>query len=245
MGLCELKTTSLKAGIVASHLLDVTGQGGCVDSNKPNSYRYQIGPGPELLQQIGQILVNHSECERAIFGIFKGVLNLSENDAYLLAKQNVLNAEKMANIILEERDRIQPSLLQAPLEEAIRLFRSSIQLRNEVAHWQWAVTDGQSGFASNSIKGKPSSTIQGKEYDLPQLRDGAWLLAKAATLLNQVAISMFARDVSMLSDPTWQPSGYRFDTSLNELMVNFALDQTREMLERIEAELHDSSLRPS
>ncbi|WP_170842330.1 MULTISPECIES: hypothetical protein [unclassified Pseudomonas] len=50
---------------------------------KPKS-DYQIGPAPELLQETGQIMAAYSECERSIFAIFKGVMSLDEQDAYLL-----------------------------------------------------------------------------------------------------------------------------------------------------------------
>lgn len=215
-----------------------------MDSNETKGYRYKIGPGPELLQEIGQILVNYSECERAIYNIFKSVMSLSEEDAYLLVKYGNINPEKMLAIVLSKHDRIMPPLLRQPLKEAVSLFKGSIELRNEVAHWQWAITDGKSGLAFNSIKSKPEATGNGKTYELSELQKGAWRLAKSAVLLNQIAVSMFAEHSSKLSCSAWAPCNYNAPRAVDELMVEFSLSQTRKMLDRVEAELEKSAQPP-
>lgn len=216
-----------------------------VDYDKQLGPRYQIGPEPDFLQQIGQILVNYSECERVIFGIFKAVMRLSEEDAYLLVKYGNLNPEKMLTIVVTHTDRIRPSLLREPLKEAIKLFKDSIALRNEVAHWQWAITDGTAGLAFNSIKGRPDAINTGKSYELSELRHGAWLLAKAAMLLNHVAVCMYEDHSSKLSGPAWAPCNYSIRDELDEWALGFSLQRTREMFDPAQAENDDYARPPS
>lgn len=196
--------------------------------------KYRIGPPPDLLQEIGQIMVNYSECERAIYGIFRNVMSLGEQDAYLLVKHANLNAEKMTCIIRAEISRIKPQGLIKPLLEALDIFKLSIEHRNIVAHWQWAVTEGDSGLAFNSLKAKPGAQHEGRAYNLVELKATAWRLTKAAILLDTVSITMFEVRKSVLSYPSWAPNNYRNETALDEFMINITLSQTREKLEQVE-----------
>lgn len=206
---------------------------------------YRIGPEPELLAQIGQIIVNYSECERAIFQIFKGVMDLTPEDGQLLVKAGNVNPEKMIAIVQKKMDGIQPALLRKPLRESIALFRSTIEFRNVVAHWQWAISDGETGFATNSIKDLPGAEPVGKSIQLSELKSKAWVLAKAASMLNHVAICMYPVPRIELSGPAWEPGYYSRRGQMDELMLGIALLKTQEMLSRVEASMAPAEPEPS
>ncbi|MGX1174288.1 hypothetical protein [Pseudomonas sp. R151218B TE3479] len=202
--------------------------------------RYQIGPAPELLQEIGQIMVAYSECERSIFAIFKGVMSLDEQDAYLLVKHANLNAEKMLSIIRVQIQRIKPDCLEGPLCEALEIFKRSIEHRNIVAHWQWALTDGTSGLAFNALKAKPGELLNGRSYELEELKLTAWQLAKAAILLGTVAVSMFEVRRTLPTNPGWSPNYYSNRDKQDELIVQSAIDLVREHLDLMDKSMNQS-----
>lgn len=204
---------------------------------QPEEWGYRIGPSADLLKEIGQIMVNYSECERAIYSVFRNIMSLDQGDAYLLVKHANLNAEKMSAIIRAEIDRVKPSSLVTVLREALDLFKSSIEHRNIVAHWQWALTDGETGLAFNSLKAKPNEPQTGRPYDILELKTTAFRLAKAATLINTVAITMFEVRKQILADPGWGPNSYSNRNATDEWMIKISLETTRDHLDRVEQAL--------
>ncbi|MNJ47219.1 hypothetical protein D3C77_423710 [compost metagenome] len=208
-----------------------------MSSEQQAKWQYQIGPGPELTREIGQIIINYSECERSIFEIFKNIMNLSEHDSYLLVRHANMNAEKMLAVIKAEINRIKPSSLVEPVKEALDLFKSAIEHRNIVAHWQWAVTDGDTGLAFNAMKAKPGESQSGRPFELSELKSTAWKLAKAAVLLSNAAIMMFAPQRGVLTQGGWAPSGYSNRGATDEWMIGYALDKLRDHLQRVESQI--------
>lgn len=208
-------------------------------------WQYQIGPGPDLTREIGQIIINYSECERSIFDIFKSIMRLSDHDAFLLVRHANLNSEKMMAVIKAEITRIKPGILVDPLKEALNIFKSTIEHRNVVAHWQWAVTKGDTGLAFNAMKSKAGEHQSGRQFELSELKATAWKLAKAATLLANVAIMMFASKPTVLSQGGWAPSGYSNRGALDEWMIGTSLDRIRGHLEKVEDQIRRDSQPPS
>lgn len=208
-------------------------------------WQYKIGPGPDLTREIGQIIVNYSECERSIFNIFRGVMSMSEHDAYLLVRHANVNAEKMLAVIKAEIARVKPAILVEPIKEALDAFKSAIEHRNIVAHWQWAVTEGDTGLAFNAIKSKPGEPQAGKPFELTELKATAWKLAKAATLLANASIMMFTSKPTSLSQGAWSPNAYSNRTAQDEWMIQVALDRLREQLQKVEEQIQQDSQPPS
>ncbi|MDU9394310.1 hypothetical protein [Pseudomonas sp. zfem002] len=206
-------------------------------SDQQPKWQYQIGPGPDLTREIGQIIVNYSECERSIFDIFRNIMSLSDHDAYLLVRHANVNAEKMLAVIKTEIARVKPAVLVEPIKEALDAFKSAIEHRNIVAHWQWAVTEGDTGLAFNAIKSKPNERQAGKPFELSELKATAWKLAKAATLLANAAIMMFTRKPASLSQGAWAPNGYSNRTVLDEWMIEVALARIQEQLQNVEDQI--------
>lgn len=199
--------------------------------SKPN---YRIGPPTELLEQIGQIMVNYSECERAIFEIFKSVMNISEKDGYLLVRITKINTEKMLEIIKQKIESINPKPLIEPLQEGISLFKKSVTLRNMIAHWQWAITDGEAGLAFDSIKAKPEAKGDGRNFKLSELKSVAWVLAKSAMLLGQVSIMIRPSQPLQLSMGGWASNNYSTEIELYEEIIKLNLTRTQEIIHQYE-----------
>jgi hypothetical protein len=216
-----------------------------MSSEQQPKWQYSIGPGPDLTKEIGQIIVNYSECERSIFDVFKNIMNLSSHDAYLLVKHANMNSEKMLAVIKAEINRVKPAALIPAIREALDLFKSSIEHRNIVAHWQWAVTDGSAGLAFNDLKAKPGEQNNGRLFELSELQTTAWKLAKAAILLGNAAVMMFERMPSALSQGGWAPSTYSSRGAADEMMIKLALDQVRQHIQRIEEQIQQDAQRPS
>lgn len=206
-------------------------------SEQQPKWQYSIGPGPELTKEIGQIMVNYSECERSIFNLFKNVMNLSGHDAHLLVKHANMNPEKMLAVIRLELNKVKPAVLIPSIREALDLFKSSIEHRNIVAHWQWAVTDGETGLAFNDLKSKPGEQSTGRLFELGELRATAWKLAKAAILLAQANVMMFERKSSVLSHGNWAPNAYSNRGAMDEAMISQALDQVWSHIQNVEVQM--------
>jgi hypothetical protein len=211
-----------------------------VKEEQPKPCGYRIGPSADLLKEIGQIMVNYSECERAIYNVFRNIMSLDQRDAYLLVKHANLNAEKMSAIIRAEIDRVKPSTLVEPLREGLDLFKFSIEHRNIVAHWQWALTEGDTGLAFNSLKAKPDEPQVGRAYDIEELKTTAFRLVKAATLINTVSITMFEARKQILAYPGWGPNSYSNRTAIDEWVIKISLEPTRDHLGRVEQALPHS-----
>ncbi|RZI32370.1 hypothetical protein [Pseudomonas orientalis] len=216
-----------------------------MEEEQSKEWGYRIGPSAELLKEIGQIMVNYSECERAIYSVFRNIMSLDQGDTYLLVKHANLNAEKMSAIIRAKIDQVKPSSLIEPLREGLNFFKSSIEHRNIVAHWQWALTEGDTGLAFNSMKSKPDEPEAGRAYDIVELKTTAFRLAKAATLINTVSITMYEVRRQILAYPGWEPNSYSNRTAIDEWIITFSLDKTRDHLDRIEKALYRSVQPPS
>lgn len=214
-------------------------------SEQEPKWQYQIGPGPDLTREIGQIIVNYSECERSIFDIFRRVMSLSDHDAYLLVRHANVNAEKMLAVIKAEIARVKPKVLAESIQEALDIFKSAIEHRNIVAHWQWAATEGDTGLAFNSIKSKPGEPQPGRPFELAELKATAWKLAKAATLLANASIMMFTSKSTSLSEGGWTTKPYPNRTALDEWLVEEALGRIREQLQRVEDQIQKDVQPPS
>ncbi|MCV4343338.1 hypothetical protein [Pseudomonas capsici] len=198
--------------------------------------KYQIGPKPELLKEIGQIMVNYSECENSIHDIFRAVMSLDEDQMYLLVSKANLNSEKMVAVIKSEIHRIQPTILHNSILEGLTGFTKSIPKRNAVAHWQWAVTDGEEGLAMNSLKAKPRQSPEIRNYTLKDLELIAWEIAKSAILLANAAISMRSTKRRSLGGSDWRMDRYEFNNSHIDQLTKCALENTQSFIANFEAE---------
>ncbi|WP_439871362.1 hypothetical protein [Pseudomonas syringae] len=209
-----------------------------MEDQQSTPWSYRAGPSAELLNEIGQIMVNYSECEHAIYNVFRNTMSLDQGAAYLLVKHANLNAEKMSAIIRAEIDSVKPSALIDPLREGLELFKSSIEHRNIVAHWQWALTEVDAGLAFNSLKAKPDEAKVGRVYDIVELKATAFRLFKAAALINTVAITMLEVRKQILAHPDWGANSYSSRTEIDEWMIKIPLQTTRDHLNRVEQALH-------
>ncbi len=208
-----------------------------MEEDQPKSWGYRAGPSDDLLKAIGQIMVNYSECERAIYSVFCNIMALDQGSAYLLIKHANLNAEKMSAIIRAKIDSVKPSVLVDPLREGLDLFKSSIEHRNIVAHWQWALTEGDTGLAFNSLKAKPDEPQIGRAFDIVELKTTGFRLIKAATLINTVSITMFEVRNQILAYPGWGPNSYSNRNVIDDWMIKVSLEVTRDNLDRVEQAL--------
>lgn len=198
-------------------------------SEQTDRFKYRIGPPAELTQEIGQVVVNYSECERAIFSIFRLVMHLSDEDAYLLVKHANLHADKMSFIIGHKIDQIRPGLLADPLTKALQEFKRLGQKRNVLAHWQWAVTESDTGLAFNSIKGKLGEAGRGHPYSLDDLKTIASDLAKTAAMLNFISLGIRPCGALTVNSADWRQGSY--SSMLDDAMLQYALDRLTERLD--------------
>lgn len=207
--------------------------------------KYQIGPQPELLKEIGQVMVNYSECERSIHNIFRAVMSLDEGQMYLLVSKANLNAEKMIAVIKSEIRRIRPASLHDSLLQGLTDFTKSIPKRNSVAHWQWAATKGEEGLATNSLKAKPGQPPESRNYALKDLEMVAWEIARSAILLGNVAIAMRAVNRRSLGGSDWIGDRYEFDNRIKDQGVQYAIDRTHQFIADFETEHFSPEQPPS
>lgn len=207
--------------------------------------KYQIGPQPELLKEIGQVMVNYSECERSIHNIFRAVMSLDEGQMYLLVSKANLNAEKMVAVIKSEIHRIRPASLHNSILQGLTDFTKSIPKRNAVAHWQWAATKGEEGLATNSLKAKPGQCPEIKNYTLKDLERVAWEIARSAILLGNAAISMHAVNRGFLGSSDWAWDRYEFNSTFRDQDVQYAIDRTHQFISDFEAEHFSPEQPPS
>ncbi|PIB56176.1 hypothetical protein [Pseudomonas sp. 2995-1] len=207
--------------------------------------KYQIGPQPELLREIGQIMVNYSECERSIHDIFRAVMSLDKGQMYLLVSKANLNAEKMVTVIKSEMHRIRPATLHDSLLEGLADFTKSIPKRNAVAHWQWAVTKGDDGLATNSLKAKPEQPPESRNYTRKDLELIAWEIARAAILLANAAICMRSINRRSLGGTDWGVDRYEFDSGYLDQAAQYALERNQSFIAKFEAEHFATEQPPS
>jgi hypothetical protein len=207
--------------------------------------KYQIGPGPELLKEIGQVMVNYSECERSIHDIFRSVMSLDEHQMHLLVSKANLNSEKMIPVIKIELHRVRPAILHESILQALGDFTKSIPERNAVAHWQWAVTEGEEGMATNSLRAKPGQPVERRDFALKDLEKISWKVARAAMLLSNAATLMHLISRQSLADGNWARDRYEPDAELRDQMIQHAIDVTQRHIKAYEAEHFQSEPSPS
>lgn len=198
--------------------------------------KYQIGPQPELLREIGQVMVNYSECERSIHDIFRAVMSLDKDQMYLLVSKANLNAEKMITVIKSEIHRIRPDTLHDSLLQGLTDFTKSIPKRNAVAHWQWAVTKDENGLATNSLKAKPGQPPESRNYTQKDLELIAWEIARAAILLANTAICMRSINRRSLGGTDWDVDRYEFDSGYLDQAAQYAIQRNQSFIANFEAE---------
>ncbi|KTB99534.1 hypothetical protein AO387_21575 [Pseudomonas syringae ICMP 11168] len=207
--------------------------------------KYRIGPEPELLREIGQIMVNYSACEHAIHSIFRAVMSLDEQQIYLLVSKANLNAEKMVGVIRSELHRIRPSSLHDPILSGLADFTKSIPKRNTVAHWQWAVTTDQTGLATNSLKSKPGQAVETRSFSLKDLELISWGIARAAILLESASNMMQPIARKTLVGNDWAGHQYELNSTMLNEQVQCAIDRTQSMISEYEAQNFPSEQPPS
>lgn len=205
--------------------------------------KYQIGPQPELLKEIGQVMVNYSECERSIHDIFRVAMSMDEDQMHLLVSKANLNTEKMIPVIKSVLHRIRPSSLHDSIMQGLSDFSKSVPKRNAVAHWQWAVTQGSVGMATNSLKAKPGQPAESRHYTLKELERIAWELARSAILLVNAATAM--RSIGQpLADATWGRNPYEFESDSLDHAVAYATDRVQQFIRTFESENFPPSQSP-
>ncbi|AYL16353.1 hypothetical protein D9N00_18900 [Pseudomonas syringae pv. actinidiae] len=198
--------------------------------------KYRIGPEPELLKEIGQIMVNYSACEHAIHSIFRAVMSLDEQQTYLLVSKANLNAEKMVGVIKSELHRIRPLSLHESILSGLTDFTKSIPKRNTIAHWQWAVTTDQAGMATNSLKAKPGQDIETRDYSLKDLQLISWEIARATVLLTSAATMIRGVARQALAGNDWVGNRYEFDSDILNELIQYSIDRTRKFITDYEAD---------
>ncbi|WP_122259116.1 hypothetical protein [Pseudomonas syringae] len=207
--------------------------------------KYRIGPPAELLKEIGQVMVNYSECERSIHDIFRAVMSLDESQMYLLVAKANLNTEKMIPVIKAELHRIRPANLHESVLQGLADFTKSIPKRNAVAHWQWAVTEGREGFATNSLKVKPGFAPEDRQYTLNDLQRIAWEIARSAILLGNASMAMGFVSRRSLGGLNWSGDRYNFDSDFQAMGIQYALDRAQSFISDYESEHFPPEYSPS
>jgi len=185
---------------------------------------YRIGPIEPLRAEIGQVVVNHSTCESAIHSLFLTILGkagLSDRATRVLVKSQNMKASSMAKTILALlRDGYigldDEYLVRIP--EAIRGYQKLSGLRNEVAHWQWAVTDGHKGTLFNDLQALDPKNPQTTEHTLTTLREISVGLVAAAVVLNLCATAIASGFQQLWADTALKD----IDNRLNELRAKVA-----------------------
>lgn len=209
--------------------------------------KYQIGPEPELLKEIGQVMVNYSQCESSIHGIFQTVMGLDEGQMYLLVSKANLNTEKMVAVIRSEIHQVRPTLLQQSVLDGLTLFTTSTPMRNAVAHWQWAVTTGLVGTAINSLKAKPNQDPDVRHYTLKDLQLISWQIAKATFLLMDASVLMTTATRSALAGESWRQLPYELAANIDRRnqLIEIAIQNIRQRIDEYEGEHFSSEPPPS
>ena len=135
----------------------------------------RAGPSDAMKQEIGQIVINHALCDAPLLNLFTTLSGTSEATAYILIQSMNLKASGMTKSILDLAKIKQPPIdseLSSRLTRAIGEYRKLSQLRNEIAHWQWLPSEGdtQTAKASNVMRRNADSSEVIKEFTLHNLK---------------------------------------------------------------------------
>lgn len=140
-------------------------------SDKQEKWGYEAGPGPEMCQEIGQIMVNHSYCEWGIRTLFVRFLEASSEKVDILINSHNLKAQAMAKTIevMIEKDLVKMSdSVKTRILSAIKEYRKLSERRNIVAHWHWLPEADGVASVDNLMKG---ANPPQKQYSLADLKN--------------------------------------------------------------------------
>lgn len=141
---------------------------------------YKVGPGAAMLQEIGQIMVNHSYCEWGIKQLFIALLKAPADHAKaLIDSQNMkaITMTKTIDLIIKDNSLKLPSEFLTRISGCLASYRNLSARRNQVAHWNWLMEENGVAEAQNLMKGSASSVL----YDLDQLRQISFGLIESST----------------------------------------------------------------
>lgn len=140
-------------------------------SEKKEKWGYKAGPGPEMCQEIGQIMVNHSYCEWGIRTLYAALLEAPPEKVDILINSHNLKAQAMAKTIetMVEKNLVKTSdSVKSRILSAITEYRKLSEHRNIVAHWHWLPEDNGVASADNLMKG---ANAPQQKYSLADLKN--------------------------------------------------------------------------
>ena len=143
-------------------------------------YGYLMGPNDAMKQELGQIVVNHANCESAIFTLFISLLGIPEKNARILVKSQNMKAPAMIKTL---KDLINSNSIDILPEfknrifAAFEIFKKSSEKRNMFAHWQWEATTEPFANLINDLNTIDPINISTKQISILDLKETAFELA--------------------------------------------------------------------
>lgn len=136
-------------------------------------YGVLSGPSDRMKQEIGEIVVAHANCDPMLAALMRALTRTDEQTNLVLIQQLKLKGSSIADFIstmAEKTDHLNP-LLRESIRTTIKSYRKLSSYRNEVAHWQWNLSEPgtDSAVLRNTLSKKPSESE--KVYTLENLRD--------------------------------------------------------------------------
>ncbi len=151
-------------------------------------YGVLSGPSDRMKQEIGEIVVAHANCDPVLAALMMALTKTDEQTNLVLIQQLKLKGSSIADFIstmAEKTDHLNPVLRQS-IQTTIKSYRKLSSYRNEVAHWQWNLSEPgtDSALLRNTLSKKPSESE--KVYTLENLRDIASSLHQVHGLIGSI-----------------------------------------------------------